>query len=253
MVVILWFWHDRWVGEGKNLKTAFTRLFDMSLQQSDHVSQMGEWVEGKWQWGLKWRRNMFEWETQIFREMMHEIERIQILRGKGDKWVWKATNDEQFSIKSANESQFMQGESGEGKIFKKVWTLAAPSNILSFTWRAMLNRVKTKDNLRKRNCIQQGTNSLCVFCIEEEESLNHLMSSCRFIWEIWMRCYRWFVVHTVLHEDARTMFLQHDQNLVTNSNCGWSSVWIEGLWTIWLHRNYICFNIGTANLDKVED
>jgi hypothetical protein len=58
------FWKDHWVGNSP-LCDAFPRLFNISLQSDLVVKDMGEWVNERWIWKLKWRRNFFIWEEAL--------------------------------------------------------------------------------------------------------------------------------------------------------------------------------------------
>lgn len=46
-------WVDSWVGEN-SLKSSFSRLFRLSLQQETKVSEMGSWVNDVWEWNFRW-------------------------------------------------------------------------------------------------------------------------------------------------------------------------------------------------------
>nr|AFK44834.1 unknown [Lotus japonicus] len=70
----------------------------------------------------------------------------------------------------------------------------------------MLDRIQTQENLRKRSVIQLGTSCLCLLCLDHEESLSHLLFSCRFAWCVWMEVYKWLGVRSVLEEEARTHY-----------------------------------------------
>lgn len=64
------FWHHKWVGKIGNLKMKYKRLFDMFVQHHEVISEIGVWKDGRWEWKLRWRRELFEWE--ILGNLMHE-------------------------------------------------------------------------------------------------------------------------------------------------------------------------------------
>ncbi|XP_057432728.1 uncharacterized protein LOC130725526 [Lotus japonicus] len=129
----------------------------------------------------------------------------------------------------------------------------APSNILAFSWRVLLDRIQTKENLKKRGIIQPGQQSNCVFCHNQEESLSHLSFSCKFAWEVWSRTFKWLGIVTVQHSDANLHFLQHGNILASHSCNGWWVIWAAVVWSIWILRNDIVFNSGSACVDKIMD
>ena len=61
------FWHDKWCEAGI-LKRIFPRLFAISIQKNLFVCQMGEWNDISWDWNLRWRRGLYEWENdEVYR------------------------------------------------------------------------------------------------------------------------------------------------------------------------------------------
>lgn len=57
------FWMDSWTGYTL-LKEQFPRLFSISLQQHQLISEVGFWNANLWDWNLTWRRNLFQWENE---------------------------------------------------------------------------------------------------------------------------------------------------------------------------------------------
>lgn len=56
------FWEDGWL-DNCNLKNRFPRLFSLSLDEGLKVGEVREWEGSVWRWGLRWRRERFEWES----------------------------------------------------------------------------------------------------------------------------------------------------------------------------------------------
>lgn len=65
------FWSDTWIGE-KPLKDKFPRLFSVSIQQGDSISQMGCWDRFFWQWHLRWSRTLFPREEEQKESLLRE-------------------------------------------------------------------------------------------------------------------------------------------------------------------------------------
>lgn len=55
-----------------------------------------------------------------------------------------------FTVKSAYETLLEPPLEEINPVFKSVWKSAAPSNVISFTWRTILDRIQTKSNLNRR-------------------------------------------------------------------------------------------------------
>ena len=67
------FWLDRWCDSGP-LKSAFPRLFAISLQCDASINQMGFWQDGVWVWNLRWRRRIYDWEKEDLESLLLLIE-----------------------------------------------------------------------------------------------------------------------------------------------------------------------------------
>lgn len=54
--------------------------------------------------------------------------------------------------------------------------------ILIFCWVASLQKVLTMDQLRRKNFINVNG---CLLCLNDEESVNHLLIHCNFAHKVW--------------------------------------------------------------------
>lgn len=59
-----------------------------------------------------------------------------------------------------------------------LWKIKAPSKILFFGWRFILDKLAIKDQLIKRGVLVEGNESNYVFCLLDDETLRHLFSTC---------------------------------------------------------------------------
>ena len=71
-------WKDKWLGDDCQLEQQYNQLFLISGQQNSTISNMGSFSQGNWCWGLKWRRNLFDYEQHIVVAFMEAITDIQI-------------------------------------------------------------------------------------------------------------------------------------------------------------------------------
>ena len=83
-------WKDKWLGDDCQLEQQYNQLFLISGQQNSTISNMGSFSQGNWCWGLKWRRNLFDYEQHIAVAFMEAITDIQIQAHMQDIMVWKA-------------------------------------------------------------------------------------------------------------------------------------------------------------------
>lgn len=69
-----------------------------------------------------------------------------------------------------------------------MWELKFSSNIALFGWRFFLNRLPTKDLLRRMGVI---LDRLCVMCNIEDELVSHLFDGCVISKGVWRNIYSW--------------------------------------------------------------
>nr|AFK47708.1 unknown [Lotus japonicus] len=58
-------------------------------------------------------------------------------------------------------------------------------------WKILLNRIQSKENLRRKGLLNTETETRCSFCYDVEESTSHLFFTCVISWRIWMLVYAW--------------------------------------------------------------
>jgi hypothetical protein len=80
---------------------------------------------------------------------------------------------------------------GERRVFHQIWKSGAPSKAKAFVWKTLLDRILTRINLEKRNCLPPGVGSNCVRCVAVAESSSHLFLHCDLAWNIWLSLMSW--------------------------------------------------------------
>ncbi|XP_035547368.1 uncharacterized protein LOC118348906 [Juglans regia] len=108
-----------------------------------------------------------------------------------DKRIWAFTKDGLYSVKSGYHLERSRrgrekGCSSEDKVGKEVWNriwkLNTPEVVKMFIWRAVVNSLPTKMNLKCRKVIE---NPLCPVCGRENESICHVLWSCSASADVW--------------------------------------------------------------------
>lgn len=61
---------------------------------------------------------------------------------------------------------------------RRLWRTKAPSKILIFGWRLVLNRLPTRLNLERQGVLSGINNLLCLFCGGESKDSDHLFGGC---------------------------------------------------------------------------
>ncbi|XP_058748335.1 uncharacterized protein LOC131621306, partial [Vicia villosa] len=95
----------------------------------------------------------------------------------------------------------------------QIWKVNAPSKILLFGWRFIINKLATKDLLVKRGILSEGDDSRCVFCDKEDESQRHLFDLCEVTKRVWRKVYDWVGVDTCLSRDEFVNYFHYCQKI----------------------------------------
>jgi hypothetical protein len=250
-------WKDVWV-EGQSLERRFPRLFGISMQKDHLISEAGRWIEGVWSWELVWRRNFFDWEEVILNELLDVLARF-IFKDEEDTWSWNPGGGDGFSVKSTYVflDHLLHGRATlpflESFAFKFIWKSGVPSKVCALAWQLLLDRIPTRDNLRRRNVIRP-LDVLCPFCALEVESGCHLFLHCGFTARVWFAVLRWFGMVSVLPPSVVSSFvLLVGCGSNNKRRKGLAVIWLAFVWAVWKVRNDFVFNNVVVDVDDVLD
>jgi hypothetical protein len=240
------FWKDVWLGE-QSLEAKFPRLFGISLTKDIVVGQAGRWVDGVWRWELEWRRHLFVWENELLLELLAALEGVTITDAI-DRWNWKPGNEGVHTVKSTyvfldrTLNTCVPKSTLDSFAFKFIWKSGVPSKVSALSWQLLLNKIPTRDNLRRRNVLSLEESN-CVFCDENVESASHLFLHCRYTADVWYALTRWLGVVLVLPptlSSSFALFVGCGSNKKRRK--GFSIIWLAFVWAIWKVRNDRVFN-----------
>ncbi|XP_015969301.1 uncharacterized protein LOC107492758 [Arachis duranensis] len=187
------FWEDNWL-QGGSLKVAFPRLFSVSNQQGSMIWDCEFWDELEWIWNFQWRRELFQWELELVHQLHERLRPVKLSDGKDDNMVWKFDSKGVFSTKSV--VQVLQSETLSDEIMSysytsSVWQGMVPLRIELFGWFVLIGRVNTRERLSRLGVIRLS-DTLCVLCKKEIESVEHLFLLCELTWQVWCSWLRSF-------------------------------------------------------------
>lgn len=102
------------------------------------------------------------------------------------RWAWKPEEGGSFSVRSC----YLKLESSlvdevrwnveKMRVFENIWKSKAPLKVVAFSWKLLLDRILSRTNLARRNCLPHEVTTLCVLCGRLEESSMHLFLHCNF-------------------------------------------------------------------------
>jgi hypothetical protein len=249
------FWSDVWVGN-QSLHDRFPRIFSILNQQTAVISSMGEWVGGVWRWVITWRREFFAWEVPIFREFMDLVQQF-VPSNRDDIWLWREDRIEGFSVKSCyflllRNFRILRTLDPCSKFaFSHIWNCGIPSKISAFSWQLLLDRIPTKENLRKIGIIHHH-HSVCIFCNDSMESALHLFLHCDKVAKMWYEIMYWLgVVIIVPPNIASALACLVDCGKGKKEKVCLSLIWNSFVWSVWKFRNDCVFNNKNVVFDEV--
>jgi len=135
----------------------------------------------------------------------------------------------------------------EKRVFEYIWKSKAPLKVVAFVWKLLHDRIPTRCNLARHNCISPEAT-----CGSAEESTNHLFLHCSFTASVWVNVMRWLDFTFIT-----------PANLFVYWEC-WSNeggrkkirkglwiIWHATIWVIWQARNHIIFRNETKQVDEL--
>jgi hypothetical protein len=235
----------------------FPRLFSISNQKEAMVSDLRFRTEESWNWS--WRRNLFEWERELLRQL-EELVPLSPLTGNNDVWWWGLEEDGVFTVKSAYllldrifPSVYMF-DTYQLKVMNNMWRSAAPTKVIAFSWKMLRNRIPTKVNLAARGILVAGGVMNCVHCAGNVEEVQHLFMFCEFACRVWREICSWLGLVYVVPQNLFIFFDSFVGAAVRKKlAAGYSLIWHTTIWSIWRSRNDVSFSNGVVDLAKVVD
>jgi len=84
-------------------------LFSISLDKESKEADLCDQVEGRREWRLSWRRELYQWMVDLARQLMVELEEENISEVEDDKRVWVSDASGRYSVKSAYQIIMKEG------------------------------------------------------------------------------------------------------------------------------------------------
>ncbi|XP_021999371.1 uncharacterized protein LOC110896215 [Helianthus annuus] len=214
-------------------------LFCLELFKSCRVAERMETERGngvfKWQWS---RQPESEEELKEWKECYEVLNLVRLSSGK-DAWIWSGDSQNGFSVKTVKSALIMDRGPCHPPNF--VWCKWVPIKCNIMNWRGNLDRLPTRINLKSRNV--DISSSMCPFCEEAEESVEHLFTACSVTLRVWSAFSEWcnipplylfefkdiLDIHKFMKRSKKEEKIIYGLALITS-------------WCIWKERNEVVFN-----------
>lgn len=171
------FWESNWVGH-QPLKYLAPTLFTHSKGKHRTVHK----ALSDNQWIRDIRHDLTLALVQEFVQVHQQIweSGITLVEDTEDTILWKWTNNDKYSAKSAYMAQFSGGTGSRAA--NLTWKCWAPSKCKNFMWLLLQNKIWTADRLQLR---QWPNNYFCQLCYRNLETTQHLFKDCPYTKEVW--------------------------------------------------------------------
>ena len=135
-------------------------------------------------------------------------------------------------------------------MYSVLWDLLIPPSTHCFAWRALQDRIATKQNLLRRSV--HLVDFRCVLCGGKEETTSHLLLSCPTTNVVWNSCSKWIRVISVNHFALKEHFEQFYCSWFSKEdNKLWKGVCVSIIWCIWKHKNGVVFNQAKVDASEI--
>jgi hypothetical protein len=240
------FWLDKWVSGG-TLALTFPRLYSISCQKDDLISQVGGRTNDGWVWNLRWRRQLFLWEEELCTNLLNTIGSAN-LTSQDDVWNCEIGSDGVYSVKegydflSQNFLPQLNINNDCRRVLKGIWDSLAPLKVVIFSWKLVLQRLPTRRNLVVRGLLDGSANPGYVWCPLVVETESHLFFTCPVAVEVWTSVMAWLGLVTPAPGNAIHSFDSFGVPFRTKTRIkGLNLIWQTVVWSIWLARNSLIF------------
>ncbi|KAK1314545.1 hypothetical protein QJS10_CPA06g00554 [Acorus calamus] len=125
-------------------------------------------------------------EREEYEELLEVLQLSRVVPGNSDDAVWKVASGSGFTMKSGydwlRKDQPVLAVTAAKQ--REVWGCKAPPKVKIFLWILYQKKILTRCRLARW---VSGLEVLCALCGEEEESADHLFTSCRLVRWAWER------------------------------------------------------------------
>nr|GEZ70892.1 RNA-directed DNA polymerase, eukaryota, reverse transcriptase zinc-binding domain protein [Tanacetum cinerariifolium] len=183
-----------WCGIGVRLKDSFPRLYALENNQDCKVKDRWCLYDGVWGGNWSWRLPPRGRAVSDLNALVSVIGNFSLDDSRVDSWSWSWDASGMFKVKSL--ATCVQNSVLSGCVLGKyhIWNMLIPHKVNICVWRAALNRLPSRLNLSSRGV--PLSSSLCPFCDDENEDLEHGLIKCSKVVPVWSKIWSWWGLAT---------------------------------------------------------
>ena len=167
-------------------------------------------------------------------ELTSILQSASLQVNKKDIWLWNLEKSNVYSVRTAYDFLTTPTTVVNPVEAKLLWHKDIPLKVIIFAWRLFCNRLPIKDNLFRRNVLNNEAR-LCTSGCGSLETLNHLCFHCSTFGAVWYYIFCWLgILSTIPYEAV--------YHLIQISFVGSGSrvrqsilhlIWFATVWEIW--------------------
>ncbi|RVW62551.1 putative ribonuclease H protein [Vitis vinifera] len=220
------FWRDKWCGDSP-LCSSFPSLFALTNDKEESVANVWDSLaEGGWGDG-------------ILALVIEDVE---------DRVSWTKTKSGKFSVKSL----YLAIEAGGSARFPSslIWNVNVQPKISFFAWEATWGKALTLDKMQKRGWALANR---CFLCLENEETIEHLLLHCSRTRVLWDLLFTILGVSWVLPCSVKeTLLSWHGSFVGKKRKKMWRAAPLHIFWTVWKARNCLAFKDDMVSIQRLK-
>lgn len=200
-------------------------------------------------WLFTFRRPLFVWEKNELLRLYGIVGSAPSLQLETqDSAVWGAAKPGQSFVSN------LYNYGGFESFSRLVWIKLLPPKVQFFGWLAWKHKIKTFVFLQRIGVLPSSASSLCVFCKSQQESLEHVLMLCPFVWRVWSGLLQWWGVSWVIPDSVIGLLQWWSRYPCRKAELRiWRAIPLVTLWSIWKHRNDCSFNVSHPNLQELQE
>jgi hypothetical protein len=173
------FWQNVWCGK-LPLKNVFPALFTIAYAKEAWLEENMAIVNGVVHSNVKFIRPVHDWDLEKVSHFFELLYSQQVRQGGVDKMCWIPSKRKTLEVKLYYMMK-VNLEPVDGP-WKLIWKSKALPRVAFFVLTAVLGKILTMNNLRKKNMIVM---EWCCMCKKSGESIDHLPLHCEVAIEVW--------------------------------------------------------------------
>jgi hypothetical protein len=232
------FWRDRWLRGSRIVDHVPGLVAKVNTQRRNNRTVMQALTNHRWILDLRGTLSMPEiGQCLLLLSLVSTFFRDTSLP---DSFSWPCSPTGEYTARATYQRLCMGPERWAGA--RCVWRSWAPLKCKVFAWLALHSRLWTAD--RHFRFGLQATRSACFTCLQEEDSVQHIMAACVYSRQVWFGCLQRLELNLdtpQVAEPWQDWWLRVRAAFRTKERRGFDALVILVSWRLWRQRNARCF------------